>query len=124
VRLLEYVVSVQQRTLAEENPSQLASLHILAKACQAVGEIKRAVKLFEHVVAVRRRTLAEWHPDREASFYVLTGAYEVDNQIRRAGELIQQGILIRQKRLGREHQKDRKTLGWKMLWKIKTALFM
>jgi cytochrome c-type biogenesis protein CcmH/NrfG len=52
VELLEHVVAVQEKTLAEEHPDQLASQHVLASTYQANGQIKQAVELLEYVVAV------------------------------------------------------------------------
>jgi hypothetical protein len=71
VELLEHVVEVEERTLAKEHPSRLASQHELAGAYQANGQIKQAVELLEHVVEVKERTLAEEHPSRLASQHVL-----------------------------------------------------
>jgi hypothetical protein len=51
VALLEQVVVMKERTLAEEHPSLLASQHALAVACRSDGQIKKAVALLEHVVA-------------------------------------------------------------------------
>ena len=60
--MLEYVVAVQERTLAEEHPNRLSSQHELASAYRADGQVNKAVELLEHVVAVEERTLAEEVP--------------------------------------------------------------
>ena len=57
VELLQYVVVVQEKTLAEDHPFQLTSQHVLAMAYQADGQLKKAVELLEHVVAVEEKTL-------------------------------------------------------------------
>jgi hypothetical protein len=59
------VVTIQERTLAEDHPSRLASQHELAMAYQSDGQIKKAVALLEQVV--ESRTLQEDNPDRLAS---------------------------------------------------------
>jgi aerobic-type carbon monoxide dehydrogenase small subunit (CoxS/CutS family) len=71
VELLEHVVAIRERTLAEEHPDQLASQQVLACAYQDNGQIKQAVELLEHVVAAQERTLAEEHPNRLASQHAL-----------------------------------------------------
>ncbi|KAB5511465.1 hypothetical protein GE09DRAFT_689349 [Coniochaeta sp. 2T2.1] len=65
VALLEQVVAVQERTLAEEHRSRLASQHALAGAYKSDGQIKKAVALLEQVVTMkrgcsRRNTLRDW----------------------------------------------------------------
>ena len=80
VRLLEQVVAIRERVLAEDHPHRLASQHNLAKAYQTNGQVKDAVRLLEHVVAIHKRVLAEDHPDRLASQHNLASAYEADKQ--------------------------------------------
>lgn len=60
--MLEHVVAIQEKTLAEDHPDRLASQHELAGAYEATGQIDEAIKLLEHVVAVETKTLAEDHP--------------------------------------------------------------
>ena len=73
--LLEHIVTVEAKVLAEEHPSRLTSQHALAIAYQADGQVGKAVELPEHVVAVHARVLVEEHPSRLASQHALTGAY-------------------------------------------------
>ncbi|KAF2452259.1 hypothetical protein BDY21DRAFT_375692 [Lineolata rhizophorae] len=51
-QLLEHVVAVKEKVLAEEHPSPLASRHSLAIAYQANGQVQKAVELPEHAVAL------------------------------------------------------------------------
>nr|POF14119.1 nephrocystin-3 [Quercus suber] len=76
VQLLEHVVAIRDRVLAEGHPSRLVSQHALAGAYQANGQVKEAVQLLEHVVAIEARVLAEDHPQRLASPHELAEAYE------------------------------------------------
>jgi tetratricopeptide (TPR) repeat protein len=76
VRLLEHVVAIRKRVLAEDHPDRLASQAMLASAYQANGQVKDAVRLLEHVIAIEKRVLAEDHPDRLASQRALVRAYE------------------------------------------------
>jgi hypothetical protein len=57
--MLEHVVAVRKRTLAEEDHARLASEHALASAYLDDRRIKEAIGMLEHVVAVEKRTLAE-----------------------------------------------------------------
>ena len=61
---------------AEDHPSRLASQHELARAYQANGQVKEAVKLLDHVVIVKRKVMAEDHPSRLVSERVLAAFYE------------------------------------------------
>lgn len=67
LEVLEHVVTIREKTLAEDHPDRLGSQHALALAYQANGQVKEAVKLLEHVVTIQEKTLAEDHPDRLAS---------------------------------------------------------
>ena len=57
---------IQEQTLAEDHPDQLASQHELAIAYQANGQVKEAVLLLEHVIMIQEQTLAKDHLDRLA----------------------------------------------------------
>jgi hypothetical protein len=50
VKLLEHVVAIREKTLAEDHPQRLVSQHALAQAYKANGQVKEAVELLEHVV--------------------------------------------------------------------------
>jgi Tfp pilus assembly protein PilF len=78
------VVSIREKTLAEEHPHRLTSQHTLASAYEVDGQIKRAIELLEHVVSVEEKTLAEEHPHRLTSQHALALAYKADGQIKRA----------------------------------------
>ena len=103
VALLEHVVAVQEKRLAEDHPSRLASQHELARAYRANGQVKEAVELLEHVVAVEEKTLAEDHPSRLASQHALAGAYEANGQVKEAVELLEHVVAVREKRLAEDH---------------------
>jgi cytochrome c-type biogenesis protein CcmH/NrfG len=80
VQLLEHVVAIYRRVLAEDHPDRLTTQYNLARAYQANGQVKEAVQLLEHVVAIEGRVLAEDHPDRLASQRALARAYEGNTQ--------------------------------------------
>jgi hypothetical protein len=71
VQLLEHVVAVREKVLAEEHPDRLASQHELAGAYRADGQVQRAVELLEHVVAVKARFLRDDYPSRLVSLEAL-----------------------------------------------------
>ena len=74
IEMLEHVVAVRKRTLAEEDHDRLASEHELARAYLNDRRITEAIEMLEHVVAVRKRTLAEEDHSRLASEQVLGDA--------------------------------------------------
>ncbi|KAG7423531.1 Kinesin light chain 2 [Fusarium oxysporum f. sp. raphani] len=80
-----------------------SSQHALARAYQANGQIKEAVKLQEHVVAIHKKTLAESHPDRLASQHELAIAYQANGQIKEAVKLQQHVVAIHEKTLAESH---------------------
>ncbi|KAI4940762.1 hypothetical protein J4E91_011249 [Alternaria rosae] len=107
-RIQEAVVwlerSCEQRSqLSEDDPSRLASQHVLAMAYEADGQVHRAVELLEHVVDVEEKTLAAEHPDRLASQHALAGAYQADGQVHKAVALMEHVVEVREKTLALEH---------------------
>ena len=103
VELLEHVLTIRERTLAEEHPDRLVSQYELTRAYQADGQIKKALELLEHVVTIRERALAEEHPDRLASQYELARAYHADGQIKKAVELLEHVVAVWERTLAEEH---------------------
>jgi len=72
---LEKVVVVNKRTLGEEHPDTLGSMHNLANCYREVGRRQEALELLEKVVVARRRTLGEEHPDTLRSMHALAIRY-------------------------------------------------
>jgi tetratricopeptide (TPR) repeat protein len=103
VELLEHVVAVKEKVLAEEYPSRLASQHELARAYKADGQVQKAVELLEHVVAVKAKVLAEEHPSRLTSQHELASAYQADGQVQKAVKLLEHVVAVREKVLAEEH---------------------
>jgi tetratricopeptide (TPR) repeat protein len=81
VEVLQSVVAVQEKTLAEDHPDRLTSQRALARAYQANGQIEEAITLLEYDVAIEKKTLAEDHPDRLTSQHALASAYEANGQV-------------------------------------------
>src|SRR5437764_9201466 len=65
VRLLEQVVEIRERTLAEDHPDQLLSQQVLATMFWGLGQQAAALQLMKHVVETQRKVLDEHHPNRE-----------------------------------------------------------
>jgi tetratricopeptide (TPR) repeat protein len=103
VRLLEHVVAIKERVLAEDHPDRLASQHELARAYQANGQVKDAVWLLDHVVVIQERVLAEDHPDRLASLHVLAMAYHANGQVKDAVRLLKHVVATRERVLAEDH---------------------
>ena len=103
VEVLEQVVAIEEKTLAEDHPSRLASQHALALAYNANGRVKKAVQMLEKVVAIRDKTLAEDHPSRLASQHALAGAYKANGQVKKAVKMLEQVVAIWEKTLAEDH---------------------
>ncbi|KAH8674828.1 hypothetical protein BGZ60DRAFT_279597 [Tricladium varicosporioides] len=95
VNLLEQVVQIHKTTLAETHPNRLASLHVLASAYQANGQVTEAIELLEQVVQIHKTTLAETHPHRLNSQHNLAMAYQANGQVTEAIKLLEQVVQIR-----------------------------
>ncbi|KAH8702782.1 hypothetical protein GQ44DRAFT_778457 [Phaeosphaeriaceae sp. PMI808] len=103
VALLEHVVKVQETTLAETHPDQLASQHALAIAYDANRQTKEAVALLEHVVEVEETTLVETHPSRLASQHALASTYQANGQTKEAVALLEHIIKVEETTLAETH---------------------
>jgi tetratricopeptide (TPR) repeat protein len=89
--------------LAEDHPDRLVSQHNLARAYQANGQVKDAVRLLEHVVAIQKRVLAENHPDRLSTQHNLALAYQTNGQVKDAVRLLEHVVAIRERVLAEDH---------------------
>ncbi|KAF2732281.1 hypothetical protein EJ04DRAFT_338925 [Polyplosphaeria fusca] len=79
------------------------SLHVLAMAYQANGQVKEAVALLEGVVAIQAEVLAEDHPHRLASQHNLAGAYQANGQVKEAVALLEGVVAIQAEVLAEDH---------------------
>ena len=101
VKRLSEVCEWNKMMLAEDNPAQLASQHMLAIAYEANGQVKEAVELLEHVVKIEA-PLAEDHPSRLASQRGLAIAYQANGQVKGAIEILERIVGI-EKVLAEDH---------------------
>jgi Tetratricopeptide repeat len=76
VKLLEQVIAVQEKVVAEDHPSRLASQHALAMAYDADGQVAKAVELLKYVVSVKARIFRVCHPSRVVSESSLATMYK------------------------------------------------
>ena len=56
-KLYENIVTIHKQTLPETHPSRLAWQHVLARACMANGDNRRAAEILEQVVTIEKQTL-------------------------------------------------------------------
>ena len=103
VQLLELLVAIREKTLAEDHPSRLASQHLLARVYRANGQVKKAVKLLEHVVAIEETTFSEEKPSRLASQHQLAVIYRDNGRIKEAVKILEHVVAIREKTLAEGH---------------------
>ncbi|KAL2887669.1 Nephrocystin-3 [Ceratocystis lukuohia] len=69
VRMLEYVVKMEEEALAADHPFRLTCQNALARAYLAHGQSQKAISMLEHIVKIMERVLASDHPDHLASQY-------------------------------------------------------
>jgi tetratricopeptide (TPR) repeat protein len=103
VALLEQIVEIKGRILAETHPDRLSSQHSLAIAYKANGQVKEARALLEQVVEIKGRILVETHPHRLASQHALASAYEANGQVKEAIALLEYVMEIRGRILAETH---------------------
>ncbi|KAH8742299.1 hypothetical protein F5883DRAFT_671857, partial [Diaporthe sp. PMI_573] len=75
LEILEHVVTVEKRTVPEEDHERFNSEHELARAYLYNRRIKDAIEILEHVVELEKGLLAEDDPDRLISQDLLEEAY-------------------------------------------------
>ncbi|KAJ8133016.1 hypothetical protein O1611_g607 [Lasiodiplodia mahajangana] len=97
--MLERIVDIQQRTLAEEDEDRLTAEHRLGCAYLESSnlQVSKAIAIFEKVVAIRQRTVAEEDGNRLAAEYGLACAYLQGNdlQVRKAIALLEHIVDVR-----------------------------
>jgi tetratricopeptide (TPR) repeat protein len=103
VQLLQHVVAIRERVLAEDHPDRLASQGVLASAYLANEQIEKAVRLREYVTRIREQELAEDHPDRLHSQHELARAYQANGQVKDAVRLLEHVVAIRERVLAEDH---------------------
>src|SRR2546429_5447248 len=64
IKLLEHIIVIQERVLAEDHPHRLATQHVLAIAYWDDGQVKKGIKQVGNLVAIPERVPSEDHPDR------------------------------------------------------------
>ncbi|KAG4272799.1 hypothetical protein FPRO04_10314 [Fusarium proliferatum] len=94
VHILESVVEVQNKVLAEDDPNRLIIEHQLGSAYVVNGQIKDGIELLEHVVAMEA-DLAENNPSRLSSQHGLAVAYQSNGQIKDAVKLFEHVVTMR-----------------------------
>jgi Tetratricopeptide repeat len=103
LQLTETVVSARKRTLGEEHPHTLGSMHALAIRYSEVGRRQEALQLTETVVAANKRTLGEKHPDTLSSMHALAISYSEVGRRQEALQLTETVVAARKRTLGEKH---------------------
>ena len=75
VKLLEYVVKIQEGVLVKDHPNQLESQYELARSYQDNKQNDKAIQLLEHIVKIQDGVLGEDHPDQLSLQYFLRTGY-------------------------------------------------
>jgi tetratricopeptide (TPR) repeat protein len=105
LQLLEIVVETNKRTLGEEHPNTLRSIHDLAISYGELGRRQEALQLLETVVEASKRTLGEKHPDMLTSMHNLTTMKESPNILTESSR----GQLDSKKKPQTQHSDNKRT---------------
>jgi tetratricopeptide (TPR) repeat protein len=103
LQLLEIVVETNKRTLGEEHPDTLASIHDLANRYIEVGRQQEALQLLETVVEAKKRTLGEEHPNTLRSIHDLAISYGELGRRQEALQLLETVVEASKRTLGEKH---------------------
>ena len=103
LQLTERVVEANKRTLGEEHPDTLRSMHALAICYSEAGRRQEALQLTERVVEANKRTLGEKHPDTLRSMYDLANRYSEAGRRQEALQLTERVVEAYKRTLGEEH---------------------
>ncbi|KAJ3576683.1 hypothetical protein NPX13_g3623 [Xylaria arbuscula] len=99
IDILERVVSVQKKTLAEEDRVRLKTESVLASAYIDEGRITEAVRILENAQTIWDKTTAADDHDRLTSKELLAYAYLDSGQTSQATFILQNVVSIREKTL-------------------------
>ncbi|KAI1362820.1 hypothetical protein F5Y08DRAFT_259123 [Xylaria arbuscula] len=99
INILERVVSVQKKTLAEEDRVRLKTESVLASAYIDEGRITEAVRILENAQTIWDKTTATDDHDRLTSKQLLAYAYLDSGQTSQATFILQNVVSIRAKTL-------------------------
>ncbi|KAL8626124.1 hypothetical protein Q9189_008194, partial [Teloschistes chrysophthalmus] len=103
LQLTERVVEAYKRTLGEEHPDTLRSMHGLALRYSEAGRGPEALQLAERVVEARKRTLGEEHPNTLGSMHSLALRYSEAGRGPEALQLTERVVEAYKRTLGEEH---------------------
>ncbi len=100
---MESGVTIKKRTLGEEDPKTLASMHNLAATYGRLGREGEALRLYETVVEARKRILGNEDPDTLFPMHHLALSYGRTDQAQKAIELIQTVVEARRETMVEGH---------------------
>ncbi|KAL2052027.1 hypothetical protein ABVK25_007719 [Lepraria finkii] len=103
LQLTERVVEARKRTLGEEHPDTLGSMHSLAISYSEAGRVQEALQLTERVVEARKITLGEEHPNTLGSMHSLAISYSEAGRVQEALQLTERVVEAGKITLGEEH---------------------
>ena len=103
LQLTETVMAACKRTLGEEHPDTLLSMHNLANRYSEVGQRQKALQLTETVVTARKRTLGEEHLRTLSSMHNLALRYSKMGRLQEALQLMETVVAAHKRMLGEEH---------------------
>ncbi|KAL6714664.1 hypothetical protein ACLMJK_008089 [Lecanora helva] len=103
LQMTKQVVETRKRTLGEEHPDTLSSIHNLAIRYSEAGERQKALQIMEQVVETRKRTLGEEHPNTLGSIHSLANRYSEAGERQKALQITEQVVEIYKRTLGEEY---------------------
>ncbi|KAL8943854.1 MAG: hypothetical protein Q9211_000821 [Gyalolechia sp. 1 TL-2023] len=103
LQLMERTVEAEKKTLGDEHPDTLSSIHNLVTVYTQVGRREEALPLSERLVEIRKRTLGDEHPNTLLSIQRLAYIYCLFNRYQDALNLLEPVVEARKRTLGDKH---------------------
>ncbi|KAL9024099.1 MAG: hypothetical protein Q9196_006760 [Gyalolechia fulgens] len=110
LQLIERTVEAEKKTLGDEHPDTLSSIHNLVTVYTQVGRREEALPLSERLVEIRKRTLGDEHPNTLLSIQRLAYIYWLFNRYQDALNLLEPVVEARKRTLGDKHPNTLKAI--------------
>ncbi len=99
----EEALAIRRRTLGNDRPETLASIHSAGALALAQNRLQEAERFFEEAAQGRRRALGDTHPDTLTSIDQWAAALQAQHRFEDVASLYQEALAGRRRALGADH---------------------